>query len=466
EDSKTSVKVSKQDATNHKELPGAKIQILDSKNEVVREWTSGTEPKVIEGLKAGETYTLHEEVAPNGYTVASDTTFVISEDGTVTTTGSKTSDGALLINDKREMTKVTVTKTWSESSDILKAYRPKEGVRFNLYADGVFKAWCKIMPDIDGSWPGYTFVNLPAWAGYGTDNFHKIAYTVEEVAPGGYTSSNTAPVTTDSGITVAFTNTLIEKTSVSGVKVWNDNENAAKVRPESVTIRLMQEGINDPIDSVTVKETDNWSFEFTDLPKFDDGGSVINYYIDEVAVNGYTKEITEANGTFTVTNSLENLTSVKVTKIWNDNNNVSKVRPASIKLNLLQDNEQYGSATVEAQEGNTWTYTFTDLPKYADDGHAYIYTVAEETVNKYVPSYSTDTLTITNTITGTTSVSGTKTWVDGNKTHTNKDEIVLTLTRVSAKADSKFETVSAEVTWSGNTYTFANLAKYDAEGYE
>jgi uncharacterized surface anchored protein len=82
----TKVKISKQDATTGKEISGAKLQVIDKDGNVVEEWTSTNEPHLIEGkLKAGETYTLHEDLAPTGYDVASDISFTVNEDGSVLT---------------------------------------------------------------------------------------------------------------------------------------------------------------------------------------------------------------------------------------------------------------------------------------------------------------------------------------------------------------------------------------------
>ncbi|MBR6336240.1 MAG: hypothetical protein IKR76_00765 [Ruminococcus sp.] len=109
EDAKTKVKVSKRDIAGSEELAGATIQILDADNKIADEWVSKSgNIHEIEGLKTGVTYTLHEEVAPDGYTVATDTTFTIDEQGNVTTTGSITRDGILLINDTK--TKISVSK--------------------------------------------------------------------------------------------------------------------------------------------------------------------------------------------------------------------------------------------------------------------------------------------------------------------------------------------------------------------
>ena len=62
---KTSVKISKQDITTKKELPGAKLTIKDKEGNVVDSWTSGTKPHYV-SLPDGE-YTLIEVTAPQGY---------------------------------------------------------------------------------------------------------------------------------------------------------------------------------------------------------------------------------------------------------------------------------------------------------------------------------------------------------------------------------------------------------------
>ena len=82
----TKVQISKKAITGDDELPGAKLQVKDSSGKVVDEWTSTNEAHMIEGkLAAGEEYTLHEEIAPDGYVVANDITFTVSEDGSVDT---------------------------------------------------------------------------------------------------------------------------------------------------------------------------------------------------------------------------------------------------------------------------------------------------------------------------------------------------------------------------------------------
>lgn len=73
-------KISKQDITDSKELPGAKLQLKG--DGVDLSWTSGERPLYIEGLAPGE-YTLRETASPNGYYYHEDITFTIYEDGSM-----------------------------------------------------------------------------------------------------------------------------------------------------------------------------------------------------------------------------------------------------------------------------------------------------------------------------------------------------------------------------------------------
>lgn len=65
-----SVLISKRKMTGSDELPGAKLQIIDERGEVVREWISGNTLQEIRGLELDKPYTLVEITAPNGYAIA------------------------------------------------------------------------------------------------------------------------------------------------------------------------------------------------------------------------------------------------------------------------------------------------------------------------------------------------------------------------------------------------------------
>ena len=101
------VSVSAVDADDGAALEGATLQILDSDGDIWEEWVSGTEVHMVTGLKTGVAYTLRATVAPDRYSLASDTTFSIHEDGKVITGGSMTEDGALLIEFEKTTVKIS-----------------------------------------------------------------------------------------------------------------------------------------------------------------------------------------------------------------------------------------------------------------------------------------------------------------------------------------------------------------------
>ncbi|HBO61620.1 MAG TPA: hypothetical protein DD645_02875, partial [Olsenella sp.] len=74
--------VSKKSVTGGDELPGATLRVYDADGELVEEWVSGEEPHELT-LMPGS-YTLHEEMAPDGYLVASDVGFEVVEGVPVT----------------------------------------------------------------------------------------------------------------------------------------------------------------------------------------------------------------------------------------------------------------------------------------------------------------------------------------------------------------------------------------------
>ena len=97
-----SVSIAAVDAADDRVLAGAHLQILKDNDVIVidgkkMEWDSTTDPKEITGLKTNVEYTLRATVAPDGYTVPTDTQFSIDEKGKVTYTGSITEDGVLLV---------------------------------------------------------------------------------------------------------------------------------------------------------------------------------------------------------------------------------------------------------------------------------------------------------------------------------------------------------------------------------
>ena len=79
--SEGSVDISKQDITNGKELPGAKLEIRDTDGNLVEGWTSTKTPHTVRGLELEKAYTLTETRAPDGYTEAESIVFKLVQEG-------------------------------------------------------------------------------------------------------------------------------------------------------------------------------------------------------------------------------------------------------------------------------------------------------------------------------------------------------------------------------------------------
>ena len=78
---RTSVDISKQNITNGKELPGAKLEIRDTDGNLVEGWTSTKTPHTVRGLELEKAYTLTETRAPDGYAEAESIVFKLVQDG-------------------------------------------------------------------------------------------------------------------------------------------------------------------------------------------------------------------------------------------------------------------------------------------------------------------------------------------------------------------------------------------------
>jgi hypothetical protein len=172
-DVKTKVQVSKVDIEDGEELEGATIQILDKDSGVACEWTSTKEPHVIEGLKTNEEYTLKETVAPSGYTLAGETTFTIDESGKVTSTGTISGEGVLLVEDQK--TSITMSIADKEGKAI-------EGVKLQILDEkgNVVAEWRsdKDSHTIEGLNPGeYTLKVVTSPDGY--EDAAPITFTLE-----------------------------------------------------------------------------------------------------------------------------------------------------------------------------------------------------------------------------------------------------------------------------------------------
>src|SRR5699024_9111715 len=117
-------------------------------------------------------------------------------------------------------------------------------------------------------------------------NGEVINYMVEEVnIHDGYESA----VNTNDENNITITNTHFpEATEVSVEKVWEDAENQYGVRPNNVTVNLLNG--SEIESSVVLNEENDWQHTFDDLPKFANGEK-IQYSVTENAVAEYSTSI-------------------------------------------------------------------------------------------------------------------------------------------------------------------------------
>lgn len=124
---------------------------------------------------------------------------------------------------------------------------------------------------------------------------------------------------------------ITERESLSGTKIWKDDNNKLGLRPESYCLKLYANGEYLKEQNFTSAE-ETWSF--TDLQKYDyTTGKEIIYTIqeDEIVLENGDKYVPTINGT-QITNTLTGTTRIEAQKIWIDNENTNNTRPDSIQV--------------------------------------------------------------------------------------------------------------------------------------
>ncbi len=262
-----------------------------------------------------------------------------------------------------EQTSVTVKKAWDDKND-QDGIRP-ESITVKLLANGEDTKKELVLSD-GNSWTG-TFTELDKY-----QNGQEVVYTIEEVEVNGYRTVVTGDAST--GFTVTNSHTPAT-TEVSGSKTWDDADDQDGKRPDSITIRLYANG--EQVKVVTVTEEDGWKWNFTNLPKYENG-SEIRYTITEDVVLGYQSEV---DGMDVTNHYTPGQINIPVTKNWQDKDDADGIRPDSITVKLYADGKDTGKELILDQKNN-WTGSFDDLDEYAD-GVKIVYTIAEVEVDGY-----------------------------------------------------------------------------------
>ena len=334
-------------------------------------------------------------------------------------------------------TSATITKIWADA-DNQDGIRP-ESITVTLLADGKETGTTATLTAAN-NWTE-TITGLPEKA-----NRKAIEYTwAEKDLPDGYELTDNS---TDGTVTTLTNTHTTAVTSLSGTKTWEDADNQDGKRPESIIINLFADGKQIENKTVKADALGNWAYSFTNLPKFANGKEIV-YTVTEDAVEGYT---TKVDGNNFINSYKPETTEVSGTKNWNDAEDQDGKRPESITVRLLANGVEKDSQTVKADEAGSWTYKFTNLPKY-EAGEEIVYTVTEDAV----PDYTTEIsgYDITNSYApGKTSVTVTKAWVDNNNRDNHRPDAIKVQLKADGVSSGEEITLNAENNW---TYTWSDL---------
>ncbi len=329
-----------------------------------------------------------------------------------------------------ELTNISGEKIWDDG-DNQDGKRP-ESITVNLFANGEKIDSKAVKADAEGNWK-YSFKNLPKYA-----NGQLISYTVtEDVVP-----EYTAEI---SGTTI-INKYQPGKTSISVVKAWEDGNNQDGKRPTDIKVQLYADGSKQG-EEVTLNAGNQWSYTWSDLDEMK-SGQKISYTVKEAGkVTGYDTVISgEAKTGYVITNShTPELTKISGEKIWDDGDNQDGKRPESITVNLLANGQKTDSKVVKADKEGNWSYTFQNLPKYAN-GEPIIYTVTEDTVTDYTTEVTGTTIT-NKYQPGKTSITVTKAWEDFNDHNGIRPSEIKVQLYADGEAQGEEITLNAENQW-------------------
>lgn len=159
----------------------------------------------------------------------------------------------------------------------------------------------------------------------------------------------------EDGENCTYTYTLTpKKSTISAKAIWEDNENLAGKRPDSVPITLYQkfESASEwtPYAEATLISDNNWTATFKNLPKSDinwDTWSTENYEYS-IGVDGEFEGYSTAIDGYNVV--LSYTAPLRVHLNWDDAEDKDGLRPNSVELIVAQNQ------TVQLKEENSWSY--------------------------------------------------------------------------------------------------------------
>lgn len=375
------------------ELAGAMMRLTGTLNDTTKTfaaqtWTSnGSQQSFI--LDPG-TYTLTETKAPAGYTKADDIVFRVDTgtDGKLQVR-IRQSDGSYVAADDSLITMVD-------------AYQPhRVAIAKNSLTDGITNIAGATMSVTGRTLDGKS-VNSITWTtkqGQSQQlDLQPGTYTLSETnPPAGYTKADditfsvdiNGKITVDGKTQTDGTLTMVDKPDTNGIffsktAVGGGAELAGA--EFNLTGSTFEGKTIDPITWTSggtpkrfMLEDGVYTLTETKAPTGYEAVKPLTFTVREGQV--YIDGVLQSDRTIRVEDCIAT-TMVRVRKVWSDSNYGD--RPEKVTFHLLRNakeliDKQY---TVEVDSSSSWTHTWTDLPRYDENGERYNYTVDEETTQK------------------------------------------------------------------------------------
>ncbi len=391
------------------------------------------------GISAGKTYYIYETTPPPGYPESDDLIRITLNNRGTATIETTTLHGsndvategfavikqevndtlkivALTVTNQKEgdTTEVRVEKIWDENSINLPQY-----ITVYLTADGTRIGRSARLTEANG-W-SYTWTGLPKYRTQGIDQ--EIEYVVEEVFVPDYITVQGDSIEVENYVDwfqtdhMSDSNTFLlvhngKALTYDGSFGWMDRTTAEAESSRSAHWRVTTDhdgfhlknelGYNltygtsgfygTTNDAVTLNQVFYYLnsrlvvHDHDVYYQFGSNGSVVRE--DGLAFQLYQKEILTGLLTNIVNKPVdeEKQTFVEVSKVWGDG--ADKHTNHSVRISLYADGKDTGRYLV-LNAANNWQGSFDDLPYYQTDGTTNIvYTVVEQELNNYLPSYS------------------------------------------------------------------------------
>lgn len=317
--------------------------------------------------------------------------------------------------------------TWAEKAATLKGYveRDQKTPEFTAETDaegkvsftGLDKGIYLVLGTQSGDLNGYMYTPAP---------FLLTLPAFDEAANGWVNRNLEANVKSYNSTSVTYPPISSPK-YLEVIVQWEDNDNEAGERPDSVVVELYHRTTGKVIHTVTVEEGKEWEYKWRD-PWGDLEARIKDASRDDLISRNYNEDtfdkynMTEQGNTrtYVLTLAIGEIEvpdpetpldpgdpsdpsdpsggngGLRVLKVWEDNDNAAGVRPESVTVDLLGNGKVYD--TVELSAGNNWRHTWTGLDESAQwqvvEREQVNYTVS---VSTSVASTSGVTQVITNT---------------------------------------------------------------------